>query len=309
VSQAAALAAELRSVAGDTVRAVVLYGSHLLRTSPDRHSAADLVVIVEDYRAFFAALARARQLHRPVFLMTALAKVLPPSVLAFAPRDDELGIAKYLLISREDFARAMGGDPTDHFMIARMVQRTSILWTADEATAEWLDQRFEQARHGVLRWVAPYLDEPVDAERLGRRMLEVCYAGELRPESTARASRIFEAQVGHFRAMFTPVLEAGAAAGILRRVDGRYEVAHPVTRGQRLRIRWYFRRSKARATARWLKHTVTFINWLPYIQKKVERHTGRSIELTRLERKLPIVFLWPRVIHVLLTRPRREIGS
>ena len=57
----------------------------------------------------------------------------------------------------------------------------------------------------------------------------------------------------------------------------------------------------------WFKHMVTFANWLPYIVRKVERHTGRTIELTPLERKLPLIFLWPRAIHVLLTRPRREI--
>jgi hypothetical protein len=58
---------------------------------------------------------------------------------------------------------------------------------------------------------------------------------------------------------------------------------------------------------RLFKHTVTFANWLPYVVHKVERHTGQSIDLTFLERKLPIVFLWPRVILVLLTNPREEI--
>jgi hypothetical protein len=52
---------------------------------------------------------------------------------------------------------------------------------------------------------------------------------------------------------------------------------------------------------------VTFANWLPYVVQKVERHTGKTNHLTRLERAVPIVFLWPRAIHVLLTRPRREI--
>ena len=60
---------------------------------------------------------------------------------------------------------------------------------------------------------------------------------------------------------------------------------------------------------RWFKHMVTFANWLPYIVRKVERHTGRRIHLTLVERKLPIIFLWPRAIYVLWTRPRREIES
>ena len=89
----------------------------------------------------------------------------------------------------------------------------------------------------------------------------------------------------------------------------RYSPAQPVSATERRRWRRHFARSKARATLRWFKHMVTFANWLPYIVNKVERHTGRTIRLTTLEKKLPIIFLWPRAIHVLLTRPRREIRS
>ena len=44
----------------------------------------------------------------------------------------------------------------------------------------------------------------------------------------------------------------------------------------------YFSRSKVRSTARWGKHIVTFNDWLPYVQKKVERRTGMQIEVTRI---------------------------
>ena len=91
--------------------------------------------------------------------------------------------------------------------------------------------------------------------------------------------------------------------------DDGYRLASPVPPAQRRRWRWHFVRSKTRTTLRWFKHIVTFANWLPYVQRKVERHTGRSIQLTTLERKLPILFLWPRAIHVLLTRPRREVDQ
>jgi hypothetical protein len=147
----------------------------------------------------------------------------------------------------------------------------------------------------------------VDAEGLGRRLLEVCYRGELRPEATDRAHRVFDAQVEHFRALFPPVLERGVREGLLVREGEHYRPAKPATGAERRRWRVHFARSKTRATLRWFKHMVTFANWLPYIVNKVERHTGRTIRLTKLEQKLPIVFLWPRAIHVLLTRPRREI--
>lgn len=297
----------LVGVADGTVRAVLLYGSHLLGTNPDEHSAVDLVVVVEDYRSFHRALARAGELHRPVSIMTVLARALPPNVMAYAPGDGRAGMAKYLVVSRDDFARALGPEPRDHFLLGRLVQRVGVVWTASDADASWIDERISAGRSGVLDWMAPYLSGTFDAESLGRRMLEVCYQGELRPESAGRAGRVFEAQAQHFREAYGPVLETAVEAGTLVRRGVAYELAGPVDASVERRWRRHFRRSKARSTLRWFKHTITYVNWLPYIVRKVERHTGRRIELTALERKLPIVFLWPRVFHVLLTRPRREI--
>ena len=306
---AARLAEGLVGVADGTVCAVLLYGSHLLGTNPDEHSAVDLVLIVDDYRSFHRALARAGELHRPVSLMTVLARALPPNVMAYAPDDGRAGTAKNLVLSRDDFARALGPEPRDHFVLGRLVQRVGVVWTASNADASWVGERIADGRARVLDWIAPYLSGPFDAEALGRRVLEVCYQGEFRPESTARAGRVFEAQAQHFRASYGPLLEAAAEAGTLVRRGDAYELAVPVDASVERRWRRHFRRSKARSTLRWLKHTITFVNWLPYIVRKVERHTGRRIELTTLERRMPLVFLWPRVLHVLLTRPRREIEN
>jgi hypothetical protein len=142
---------------------------------------------------------------------------------------------------------------------------------------------------------------------VGRRLLEVCYQGEFRPEARNRADTIFRMQQTHFQERLGPVLEAETRAGRLVRsgVDG-YRFAEPTTARVRRRWRRHFRRSKVRVTARWLKHVLTFDNWLPYIVRKVERRTGRKVELTRLERRAPLIFLWPRAVRVLLSRPERE---
>ena len=58
------------------------------------------------------------------------------------------------------------------------------------------------------------------------------------------------------------------------------------------RVRLYFLRSKLRATARWLKHVVTFDNWLDYIARKVERRTGMRMEIGPWERRLPYLLLF-----------------
>jgi hypothetical protein len=312
------LARGIVEAGGGAVRAVLLYGSQLLRARPDSHSAYDFVVVVEDYRRFYAALRSAGELPRPVWIMSAMAHVLPPNVIAFAPSQGRERIAKCQIISREHFERALGPEPPDHFVLGRMVQRVETVWAAVPEDAAWVGRQLAGAQSRVLTWLAPYLEGPFDAEGLGRRLLEVCYRGELRPEAKDRADTIFEAQVEHFGAVFPSVLEQAVEEGVLMRErpsgpDGmqpRYALARLASPQERRRWRWHFARSKARATARWFKHMITFANWLPYIVRKVERHTGRAIELTPLERKLPIVFLWPRAIRVLLSRPEgRSAGQ
>ncbi|MEC7864252.1 MAG: hypothetical protein VYB55_04240, partial [Bacteroidota bacterium] len=105
------------------------------------------------------------------------------------------------------------------------------------------------------------------------------------------------------------VLEGGIESGLLVREGGLYRLASPVAASEKRRLKSYFMRSKARATLRWFKHMLTFANWLPYIVRKVERHSGKEIQLTTLEKKLPIVFLWPRAIQVLFTRREKGVDG
>lgn len=309
LDDARALAEALVEAADGQVDSVILYGSHLLRASPDRHSAYDFVVVVDEYRAFYRNLKTAREMHRPTWLMALLARVLPPNVIAFTPDDGREGLAKCLIVSKAHFQRALGPNPPDHFLLGRMVQKVAVVWARDEVASVWVEDCLAGARAGVMAWVGPYLDEEFDAASVGQRLLAVCYRGEFRPEAGNRSQTIFEAQRSHFVEQLSPVLEAGVSAGHLRRLETgppRYRYAERPSRAARVRWGWHFIRSKARVTARWPKHVLTFDNWLPYISRKVERRTGMKVELTRLEKKLPVIFLWPRVIKVLRARPDKE---
>lgn len=286
-----------------------MYGSRLLKTNPDRHSALDFVVLVDDYRRFYKALVDRGELHRPVSLMTGMAGMLPPNVIAFAPDEGSRGIAKCLVVDAADFEDALGARPRDHFLLGRMVQRVGLVWSRDAEDDVWATSLLKGAHDGVLDWMAPYLDGTFDAAGLGRRLLEVCYSGELRPESKGRSDAIFEAQADHFGAVLQPGIDRALESGTLVRDGDGVRLAQPADAASTRYWRAHFRRSKVRATLRWFKHMFTFANWLPYVVRKVERHTGRTIRLTLLERKLPLIFLWPRAIHVLLTRPKKELRS
>ena len=303
------LAEQLATQGGGSVQLVLLYGSRLLKTGPDRHSAFDFVVVVDDYRAFYQGLANCRQLGRPVAMMSWLARILAPNVIAYAPASGSLGVAKCVVVSKKDFEHGLGPSPVDHFLLGRLVQRTEIVWAQSPTEVSWVSGVIEGAHGRVLEWMAPYLSGDFSLEDVGRRLLEVCYQGEWRPESEGRAGKVFRAQAGHFSRALDAGMKAASASGtVLGTTEGRYKLAAPASVAVRRRWRRHFSRSKRRATMRWLKHTVTFAKWLPYVVRKAERHTGRSMKLTPLEEKMPLIFLWPRLLHFILTKRKRGAG-
>jgi hypothetical protein len=241
--------------------------------------------------------------------MASLAWLLPPNVIAFSPEGEEGPIAKCLIISARDFERELSTRSRDHFMISRMIQEVGVLYVRDAAAERWLHDRLKAARRTVLDWAAPYVPAPFSAESLTREMIAICYRSEIRPESASRASSVFEAQRVYLVETYEKLLADAIGEGHVVREGQGYRSARRPGPMARLRRSAYFNFSKLRVTARWIKHVLTFENWLPYVVRKVERRTGMSVELTPLERRLPLIFLWPRVFRVLRNRPAEEAAA
>ena len=293
------LATRLRIAGGGGLLAVLAYGSRLLSAAPDRHSAYDMVVVVEGYRRFYRTLRAGGHTPRNVTFMSTISRLLAPTVIAFWPAPPDGPLAKCIVLSRADFERELGPGRRDHFCLGRMMQRISVVHARDQETADWVRARVAGARDLVPDLTLPFLEGPFTVDRFCRRMLEVSYAGEIRPERRGRAGTVYEAQREVLRAMYTPVLEARVGGGSLERHNGGYRsVGRPSTLA-RLRCRAYFGVSKTRATARWIKHMLTFHDWLPYIVRKVERRTGMAIEITPMERRLPFPLLLPKALRIL----------
>ena len=305
---ARSLAEALVEVAGDQIRAVLLYGSRLLDAAPDRHSAYDFVVIVEAYGRFYRDLRSRGLMHRPPQLMAAVARVLPPNVISFSPEASDGAIAKCLIVSELHFERELSSRSRDHFMISRMIQQVGVLYVSDHQVEHWMEGCLAEARRTVLSWAAPYVKSPFTTESLAMGMLEICYSSEIRPESAARARSIFEAQRAYLVNTFGQVLATALQEGTIAedRRHGYFLTTEPGAFA-RIRRRVYLTWSKIRVTGRWLKHTLTFEGWLPYVVRKVERRTGLEVHLSPLERAWPLLFVWPRVIKVLASRPPEEV--
>ena len=301
------LVQSLIDIAGeDQVRTVLLFGSRLVQASPDRFSAYDLVLVVENYRGFYDALARAGLSRRSPALQAVLNRLLAPNVVAFAPEGWNDGpVAKIMVLEPAAVARALSRRAPDHFLKGRLVQRVALLHARDDAASDWMAGLVTDARHDILRWAGPFLGKSFTPAEAALVMLQVSYRGEVRPEAADRVLDVFESQRPFLPDVLSRVLADAADAGELTRVGRSYQFVRPPRARESWSVRLYFARSKVRATARWLKHVVTFDNWLDYIARKVERRTGTRVEITPWERRLPYLLLWPKVVRVLRERPAR----
>lgn len=303
---AEALARSLADIAGPGMRAVLLFGSRLVGTAPSPHSAYDFVLVVDAYRAFYERLRASVGHRKSAATLTRLAHVLPPNILAVDPGLPGGEIAKVMVFTAADFARALADDAPDNFLRGRLVQRVAVLGVRDPGVAEEVEGHLAGARRGVLRWVAPSLPERFTAAQLAHRMLEVSYGGEVRPEAKGRVQAVFDAQRGFLEEMYWGVLRELERQGVVLRAGEDPRDGAPTWRltrrpgaWERTRVSAFFAWSKVRATTRWAKHVATFDDWLTYLQRKVERRTGVRVEVTPLERRFALVLLWPKVFRVL----------
>jgi hypothetical protein len=309
------LARELERVAGEPPWAILLFGSRLAGTAPGAYSAYDLILIVDAYGPFYERLHRSGKHGRSPRVLTALAHILPPNIIAFDPELPGGEIAKVMVLTPEDFQRALSEGAKDHFLRGRLVQRVAVLRARDDRVLSAIEGALASARGDVLRWAGPWLPERFTAAELVQRLLDVSYAGEVRPESAGRVAAVVEAQRRWLEPSYLRVLEEAEREGLVGKVEGPaadrtlWRLANPPGALDRLRWRLYFLRSKIRATSRWLKHVVTFDDWLTYVQRKVERRTGMQVEVTPMERRLPLLLLWPKVFRVISELRRAKRAS
>jgi hypothetical protein len=289
----------LGDACGTNLAAAIFFGSVLVGTSPSKDSAADIFVVVEDYERFYRDIGTRLPQARRASIMAALNRALPPNVIYLKDPGALRAGAKCFVISRKDLSLGLSRDAKDHFCRGRLVQRIQIVYSRDPEVREEIEAGLESARRVSLEWVPIYLPEKFSVLDFCLRMLEVSYAGEIRPESPARVKEVFNAQRSYFRLMFGRLLSEAAADGYLEFEDHMYSRSSPPSFRERFEWRLFFVQSKVRATLRWFKYMLTFDDWLDYIARKAERRTGVRVELTKAERRFPIILLWPKLFRVL----------
>jgi hypothetical protein len=289
----------LRDACGRNLVGIIFFGSRLLGTSPGEDSAADLFVVVENYLLFYESIGSRLPTARHSAIMAALNRTLPPNIICLNDPGGLRAGAKCFVVSEGDLALGLSPDAHDHFFRGRLAQRVHIVHARSEKDRLAMETRLDAARRLTVEWVPFYLQGPFGVMDFCRRMMEVSYEAEIRPEARSRVREVTEAQTSFFRLVYDRVLHDAVRDGRLAAEGDRFRLARRPTWRERWRWQRFFQRSKRRATLRWFKYMLTFDDWLNYIVRKIERRSGVRIELTKAERRFPVVLLWPKAIRVI----------
>ena len=257
---------------GAAVAAVVFYGSCRRADQPD--GLYDLYVILDHYQ----------DLPRFEGL---LAEMLPPNVY-YLEVATEAGArrAKCTVISYADFSR--GVQYWFHsYLWGRFCQPVSIAYARDARARHAI---LDCLGHAVLKFVNEIVclqPDTFDTRSLWVDGLRTSYQTELRSEGPDRAAELFSANADYYAGVTRTTRLAAAGQDRWR---ARMTSAHR----RRGLLTWRIRgiTGKFLALARILKAWITFDGGFDYIIWKLERHSGRHIDVPERVRRRPALHMW-----------------
>jgi hypothetical protein len=290
---------------GPTTAAVIHYGSHAQSSDARPESAHDFFVIVDRYADAYESLSSTVRPSYSALTASTLAHLLPPNVISLKLSEPGRKLrAKCAVLSTRDLRRLCSPRAPDHFARGRLFQHVQLVWTRDARSRQEALEALLDARVGTFEWSRPYLPSVFNTESFCRRLLEISFAAEIRPEGGERIAALIAAQRDVVLPVYDGLLQWLVVSRIVSQEGNVYRLTAPAGLARRVTSRLWFLKSKARATARWLKYVALYEGWLDYIVQKIARRSGRTIVLTERERRWPLIFLWPKVIEYVRTRPQ-----
>ncbi|MBP8924440.1 MAG: hypothetical protein KBG75_01145 [Pseudomonadales bacterium] len=264
-----------------SVMAVLFYGS-CLRSGDLSDGLVDLYVIVRGYR----------QAH--THTLSAMAnRVLAPNVYYLQRPVAELTVrCKYAVLSIEDLERGVSRNWFESYIWGRFSQPVALAYSADGTTRTRVRACLRRAVITLLDRTLPCAPPQGTISELWERSLALSYATELRAEGSRRPATLVEYGAGFFQQA------TQAVATELRwpfEIDGASYRATPAPAvRRRARMAWALRRicGKLLSVLRLLKALFTFEGGFDYIAWKLERHSGRAVNIPARVRKYPLIFVW-----------------
>jgi hypothetical protein len=288
-----ALAEAARKHHGESVRAVLFYGS-CLRTGKVDDGIVDLYLLVDDYRSAF----KSRTL-------AFLNRLLPPNVFYLeVPFQGHILRAKYAVLTLADFRK--GVDRWFHsYLWGRFSQQCGLIYVHDELIAQQVREALVCAVMTFVSRTLPQMKSSFTARDLWARGLCLSYRSELRTEQPDGAVRLFDIDPEYYQELTSAALEA-ASFDVAVSTDVTpcsYQVQIPPGAHRLNGVAWRTRalQGKILSLLRLFKGLLTFKGGVDYILWKIERHSGVRIEVGPYLRRVP-----PLAICVIFWRLYRQ---
>lgn len=275
----------LRNRHGDSIAAVLFYGS-CLRSGDLLDGIVDLYLIVDNYRAFYDS------------RMKAIAnRLLAPNVFYLEiPTGRDTLCTKYAVLSTADFQRGASWRWFHSYIWARFAQPSAIAWCRDDSSRQMVKSAQSTAVRTFLNRVLPRLPATGSVQDIWLRGLKMTFAAELRSEKANRPAVLVAAAPDYYSSA-TRLAASALSYKLLiygKGIDAQYECEAPRIGRFAARFAWPARQiqGKLLSVLRLIKALFTFDNGLDYIAWKLERHSGKAVEIPDRVRRRPLLHVW-----------------
>lgn len=275
---ATALVAALLAHGGDSVAAVLFYGSNL--RSGDVDGVLDFYVLVDRLTGW-----------RDSRALAVATRLLPPSVEYWeVPWQGHTLRAKVAVMGIHQFARATRFDGLDTTIWARFTQPVMLAHARDEDARAMVRAAVAQAVTTASRWAALLGPADGSAREYWEALFKATYSAELRVEKASRGVSIVDHAADRYNALLVPAW-AAARVPFEDLDDGRLRpLLSPAARRHGASAwAWRGRFGKGLNIARLVKAAFTFTGGVDYLLWKLHRHSGVRLELTPWQRRHPIL--------------------
>ncbi len=283
-----ALVGAARKNHGDSVRAVLFYGS-CLRSGDIDDGLADLYLLVDDYRAAFK--------NR---ILTFFNQLLPPNVFYLeVPFQGRTLRAKYAVLTLADFRN--GTNRWFHsYLWGRFAQKCGIIYSQSEQVTADVMESLAGAVITFISRTLPQMEPSFSARDLWARGLTLSYRSELRTEQADGAVRLFDGQPEYYHRLTSAALEVNRFNVKMDTVCApcRYLVELSEKQRRLNKLAWQVRvfQGKILSVLRLARGLLIFKGGVDYILWKIKRHSGVSIEVSPTLKRIPplaiLVIFW-----------------
>lgn len=271
------------------IACIFMYGSMLNPLLSSETSYPDFYVIVDDYARFYKS---------PVH--TLLNRSLPPN--SYFLKLDNNGSAlpsKYCVIDRHDLHRLTHFPQIKDFFIAgRLAKRIAILYVKDkEFLSQFIDNVYNAMHFNVMFALSDLAEAGFTFDDFMINLLGLSYRAEIRTEKDDKITNLYNSEKEFYKKVYTLFLEQEISYGTIKEINGGYMTMKPYFTHDYITA--FIRKCRRRAVFRWPKSIYTFSNYVDYLQLKIERTTGEKLNLSKWDRRLPLIFGWRHLFRLL----------